>query len=61
MMRGRELDLTWIEEGWQLDLCRTAASPKRGGPWLSPASLSIDLLRSLPSLPWADCAGVGGH
>lgn len=48
MMHGRELDPTRIEEGWPLgDLCRTAASPKRGGPWLSPASLSIDLLRSL--------------
>ena len=36
MMRGRELDPTWIEEAWPLDLCRTAASPKCGGPWLSP-------------------------
>ena len=62
MMHGRELDPTRIEEGWPLgDLCRTAASSKCGGPWLSPASLSTDLLRSLPSRPWADSAGVGGH
>lgn len=61
MMRGRELDPTWIEEGWPLDLCRTAASPKCGGPWLSPAPLSIDLLSSLfLPCPGLVLLGLGG-
>jgi len=50
MMRGRELDLTWIEEGWQLDLCRTAASPQTWGSLAQPC-FSKHRLAEVSSFP----------